>query len=116
METRNEIYSQRILEISLPHLFCIKMLENTRKAVLPREPSHLLGRNFGRRVLSNLTMKNLRQYPVEPIVNEIVSLVKIRELEVNSNYIDDLLEERNQDLTTEEPKELHCVSQEEVMV
>ncbi|GBM77048.1 hypothetical protein AVEN_79059-1 [Araneus ventricosus] len=53
--------------------------------------------------------------PVEPIVIEIVSLAKIWGLEVDSNNIDELVEEHNQELTTEELMELHCVSQQEVM-
>ncbi|GBN10387.1 hypothetical protein AVEN_116135-1 [Araneus ventricosus] len=92
---------------------------------LPREPPLLLGRSFGRRVLSNVTLRNLRQYlrflnvtftsmSLEPIVDEIVSLAKFRGLEVN-NDIDELVEERNQELTTEELMELHCVSEQEVM-
>ncbi|GBM91802.1 hypothetical protein AVEN_194200-1 [Araneus ventricosus] len=36
-------------------------------------------------------------------------------LEVDSNDIDELVEEHNQELTTEELMELHCVSQQEVM-
>ncbi|GBN35957.1 hypothetical protein AVEN_54229-1 [Araneus ventricosus] len=69
-----------------------------------------------------LTLRNLRQYPVEPIVSEIASLAKITRLEVNSNDIHlqglwklELVEEDYQELTTEELMELHCVSQEEVM-
>ncbi|GBM26462.1 hypothetical protein AVEN_126960-1 [Araneus ventricosus] len=65
---------------------------------LPREPSLLLRRIIGRRVLSKGTLKSLRQYPVEPIVNDIVSLVKIRGLEVDSNDIDEFVE-HNQELT-----------------
>ncbi|GBN38037.1 Elongation of very long chain fatty acids protein 4 [Araneus ventricosus] len=61
----------------------------------------MLGRSFGRRVLSNATLRSLRQYPVEPIVNEIVYLAKIRGLEVDSNDIDELVEEHNLELTTE---------------
>ncbi|GBM91033.1 hypothetical protein AVEN_190150-1 [Araneus ventricosus] len=77
---------------------------------LPREPSILLGRSFGLRVLSNVTLKSLRLYPVELIVNGIVSLVEIRGLEVYSNAIDEFVEEHNQELTAEELVELHCVS------
>ncbi|GBO19960.1 hypothetical protein AVEN_45192-1 [Araneus ventricosus] len=36
-------------------------------------------------------------------------------LELDSNYIDELVEEHNLELTTEELMELHCVSQQEVM-
>ncbi|GBO11261.1 hypothetical protein AVEN_238075-1 [Araneus ventricosus] len=71
---------------------------------LPRKPSLLLGRSFGRRTLSNVTLRGLRQYPVEHIVNEI------RGLEVDSNVVDELVEEHNQELTSEELMELHCVS------
>ncbi|GBM05941.1 hypothetical protein AVEN_201371-1 [Araneus ventricosus] len=80
--------------------------------VLLREPSLLLGRGLERRALSNVT---LRQYHVEPIINETVSLVKIRGLEVRSNAIDELMEEYNQERNTEELMELHCVPQQEVM-
>ncbi|GBL84656.1 hypothetical protein AVEN_191114-1 [Araneus ventricosus] len=45
---------------------------------LPREPSLLLG-SFGQRVLSNATLRSLRQHAMEPIVKEIVSLAKIRD-------------------------------------
>ncbi|GBN48674.1 hypothetical protein AVEN_201067-1, partial [Araneus ventricosus] len=48
---------------------------------------------------------------LEPIVNEIVSLVKIRGLEVGSNNIDEFVEEHNQELSKIELMELHCVSQ-----
>ncbi|GBM97808.1 hypothetical protein AVEN_250983-1 [Araneus ventricosus] len=81
----------------------------------PRETPLLLGRSFGRRVLSNMTLGSLRQYSVEPIVHEIVSLAKIRGLEVGSNDIYELVEEHNQELTMLELMELHCVSQQEVM-
>ncbi|GBO04579.1 hypothetical protein AVEN_274337-1 [Araneus ventricosus] len=82
---------------------------------LPRETPLLLVRSFVRRVVSNVILTSLRQYPVEPIVNEIMSLAKIRRLEVDSNDIDELVEERNQELTTGELIELHCVLQQEVM-
>ncbi|GBM00931.1 hypothetical protein AVEN_151388-1 [Araneus ventricosus] len=82
---------------------------------LPREPSLLLGRSFGRTVLSNVTLRSLRQYPVEPIVNEIASLANSRGLELNSNDIDEFMDEHNQELSTEELMELHCVLQQEVM-
>ncbi|GBN63045.1 hypothetical protein AVEN_167358-1 [Araneus ventricosus] len=75
---------------------------------LPREPSLLLGRNFGRKVLPNVTLGSLRQYPKEPIINEIVSLAMTRRLELDSSDIDELVEEYNQEMTTEELMELHC--------
>ncbi|GBM91950.1 hypothetical protein AVEN_172178-1 [Araneus ventricosus] len=56
---------------------------------LPRESSLLLGRSFGRKVLSNVPLRSLRQFPMEPTVNEIVSLVKIRGLDVDRSYIDE---------------------------
>ncbi|GBM44903.1 hypothetical protein AVEN_132346-1 [Araneus ventricosus] len=52
---------------------------------------------------------------MEPIVNGIVSLAKVRGLEVDSNDIAELVENHNQELTTEELMELHCVSEQEVM-
>ncbi|GBM49483.1 hypothetical protein AVEN_142619-1 [Araneus ventricosus] len=78
---------------------------------LPREPSLLLRRSFGRRVLWNVTLKSKRQYPVDLIIKEIVSLAKSRELEVDSIDID----EHSQQLTTEELMQLHCVSQQEII-
>ncbi|GBN34570.1 hypothetical protein AVEN_19318-1 [Araneus ventricosus] len=72
---------------------------------LPREPSLLLGRSFGRRVLSNETLR--------PIVNAIVSLAKIRGLEMDSNDID--VQKHNLELNIEGFVELYCVSQQEVM-
>ncbi|GBM99723.1 hypothetical protein AVEN_188206-1 [Araneus ventricosus] len=123
IESRDKPYSQSILEIS-DHF----LPQNDRKSVLwgglqpdsplppdsplshgkglPREPLLLLGRSFGR---------SLRQYLVYPIVTETVPLAKIRELEVDSNDIDELVEEHSRELTAEELMELHCVSQQEVM-
>ncbi|GBM47476.1 hypothetical protein AVEN_153689-1 [Araneus ventricosus] len=54
------------------------------------------------------------EYPVEPIVNEIMSLANIRRPEVDSNDIDEFVEEHNQELTTGELIELHCVLKQEV--
>ncbi|GBN60692.1 hypothetical protein AVEN_227264-1 [Araneus ventricosus] len=82
---------------------------------LLRERLLLLGKSFGRNVSWNVTLRSLRQNPVEPILNEIVSLAKIRGLGVDSNDIDELVEDHNQELTTEDLMELHCVSQQEVM-
>ncbi|GBM78040.1 hypothetical protein AVEN_217958-1 [Araneus ventricosus] len=63
---------------------------------LPREPLLLRGRSFGRRVLSNVTLSSLRQYFMEPITNNIVSLAKIRGLEADSNDTEELVEKHNQ--------------------
>ncbi|GBM25923.1 hypothetical protein AVEN_94367-1 [Araneus ventricosus] len=82
---------------------------------LRREPSLLLEESLGRRVLSNVTLRGLRQHPVETIVNEIASLANIRGPEVNNSGIDQLVKKHNQELTTEELMEFHCVSQQEVM-
>ncbi|PNF37791.1 hypothetical protein B7P43_G10140 [Cryptotermes secundus] len=46
--------------------------------------------------------------PVEPVVNETVSLAKIMGLEVDDSDIDELVEEHSQELTTEELTEFHC--------
>ncbi|GBM44917.1 hypothetical protein AVEN_94520-1 [Araneus ventricosus] len=56
----------------------------------------------------------MRQYFVEPIVNEILSLAKTMGLEMG-NDIDELVEEHNQELIYKELLDLHCVSQQEVM-
>ncbi|GBN81253.1 hypothetical protein AVEN_64565-1 [Araneus ventricosus] len=52
---------------------------------------------------------------VKPLINEIVSLAKIMELELNNNDIDELVEEHSQELTNKEFTELHCVSQQDVV-
>ncbi|PNF32747.1 hypothetical protein B7P43_G11578 [Cryptotermes secundus] len=59
--------------------------------------------------------KGFEIVPVEPVVNEIVSLAKIMGLEVDNNDTDELVEEHSQELTTEELMELHCVSQQEAV-
>ncbi|GBM45147.1 hypothetical protein AVEN_241433-1 [Araneus ventricosus] len=86
---------------------------------LPRELSLLIARSFSWRVLSNATLKSprllLTSLPMEPIINEIVSLAMIGGLMVNSNDIDELVEEHNQELTTEQLMELHRFSHQEVM-
>ncbi|GBN79228.1 hypothetical protein AVEN_13100-1 [Araneus ventricosus] len=92
---------------------CLMMIENTWEGVIKRL-SLLPRRSFGRKGLSNVTLMSLRQYPVEPIVNEIASLAKIMGLEVD-NDIDELVEDRSQGLTNEELTEFHCISQQEVV-
>ncbi|GBM38472.1 hypothetical protein AVEN_24570-1, partial [Araneus ventricosus] len=72
------------------------MIENDCEG--PRESSLLLGRSICRIVFSDVTMRHLRQHPVEPIVNEIVALAKIRGLEVDSTDIDELVEKYNQEV------------------
>ncbi|GBM28002.1 hypothetical protein AVEN_217902-1 [Araneus ventricosus] len=62
-----------------------------------------------------VTLRSLRQYLWSLTVNEIVSLAKVRRLEVDSDDIDELVEEHNQELTTEKLMELHFVSQQEIM-
>ncbi|GBM10278.1 hypothetical protein AVEN_49998-1 [Araneus ventricosus] len=51
----------------------------------------------------------------EAVVNEIVSLAKIIGLKVDKNDIHEIVEEHNQDPTTEELVELQCVSQQEAV-
>ncbi|GBN80712.1 hypothetical protein AVEN_30752-1 [Araneus ventricosus] len=78
---------------------------------LPRESSLLLGRSFGPRALSKLTSGRLRQNLFWPVVNEIMFLAKMMGLELDSNYIDELVADHSQELTTEEFTELivfHC--------
>ncbi|GBM75616.1 hypothetical protein AVEN_101309-1 [Araneus ventricosus] len=106
------LLSENIRNISSTSFPASKRSEKHGKK-LPREPSFLLGRNSGRRrVLSSVALR------VKPIVSQILaksSLAKIRELEVDSNDIDELVEEHNQDPITEDLKEFHCVSQQEVV-
>ncbi|GBM00928.1 hypothetical protein AVEN_151385-1 [Araneus ventricosus] len=98
--SRDQPYSQAILEISLLHRFLSKNDRKCRGRGYQKTPL-LLGRSFGRRVLSNVTLRSLEQYSAEPTFNEIVSLAQIRRLEVDKNGIDELVEENNQELTTE---------------
>ena len=53
--------------------------------------------------------------PVEPVVDETVSLAKTMGLEVDNNDIDELVLEHRQELTTEKLMELYSVSQQEVV-
>ncbi|GBL76144.1 hypothetical protein AVEN_234430-1 [Araneus ventricosus] len=108
---RTSLTLQRILKISLPHRFLPLMIENAWEGKQKNPQFCLEERSFGRRVSSNETLKSLSS-TAEPVVNEIVSLAKIRGLEVD---IDEIAEEHNKELTTEELMELHCVQQQEVM-
>ncbi|GBM60638.1 hypothetical protein AVEN_151835-1 [Araneus ventricosus] len=112
MVSKDQPYSQRILEISLSHRF---LPQNDRKCV---GNGYQENRHFCLEealVLSNVTVRNLRQYPMEPIVNEVVSLAKNTRLEGDNNNIDEIVEEHNQELSTKELMKLHCVLQLEVM-
>lgn len=59
--------------------------------------------------------EGFEKVPVEPIINEILSLAKILELEMDRNSNVKLVEEHSQDLTTEELVELYSVSQQEIV-
>ncbi|GBM41583.1 hypothetical protein AVEN_169181-1 [Araneus ventricosus] len=90
------------------------MIKNTRKGVTKR----LLTSSWKKLWSENFVecdFEGFVTFSVESVVNEIVSLAKIRGLEVDSNDIDEIVEEHNQELTTEELTELHCVSQQKVM-
>ncbi|GBN61602.1 hypothetical protein AVEN_138918-1 [Araneus ventricosus] len=119
MVLRDEHYSHRIFEISLSHCF---LPQTDRKCVGrkgihwkdPRKYSLLLRRSFSLESVVACDIKESGgQYPVEPIVSKIVSLAKIRVLEMDSNDINVFVEEHNQELTTKEFMKLDCVSQQE---
>ncbi|GBL83108.1 hypothetical protein AVEN_165327-1 [Araneus ventricosus] len=84
----------------------------TGKTLLPWLKEQLL-RSFDRRVLLNVTFEEYETVLEEVVDNEIVSLAKTKGK--YSNDIDELVEEHNQELSTEELMELHCASQQEVM-
>ncbi|GBL81755.1 hypothetical protein AVEN_93520-1 [Araneus ventricosus] len=79
---------------------CLKMIEDAWEEVTKRTLTSAWKRLWS---LSNVTLRS----PVEPMVNAIVSLAKIRGLEVDSIDIDQLVEKHSQQLTTEEVMELH---------
>ncbi|GBM17474.1 hypothetical protein AVEN_193768-1 [Araneus ventricosus] len=83
---------------------------------LPREPSLLLGRRFGRRVFSNAALRSLRQVPCGAYAQRDCVLGQDQGLEVDRNDIYELVEEHNQEMTIEELSDmvLSCVSQQEV--
>ncbi|GBN67646.1 hypothetical protein AVEN_51420-1 [Araneus ventricosus] len=80
----------------------------------PREPSLLLGRSFDWRVLSNATLRSLRQYCGAYSQRDCV-FGQDRGLKEDSNDVDELVEEHNQEPITEELMKLHYVSQQEIM-
>ncbi|GBO26528.1 hypothetical protein AVEN_253957-1 [Araneus ventricosus] len=90
------------------------MIENTREGVTKRTLTSVWKKLWPDRVVER-DSEGFETVPVEPAVNEIVSLVKIGGLEVDSNDIDELVEEHSQELSTEELAELHCASQQEVV-
>lgn len=53
---------------------------------------------------------------MEFAIDEIVSWTKTMRLEVDNNYIDELVEEHNLELTTKEFMELHSVTQQDVKI
>ncbi|GBL79416.1 hypothetical protein AVEN_121593-1 [Araneus ventricosus] len=57
--------------------------------------------------------EGFKTVPVEPVVNKIVSLAKIKGLDLDNNDIGELVKEHGQELTTEEFTELHCVLQQD---
>ncbi|GBL88829.1 hypothetical protein AVEN_158945-1 [Araneus ventricosus] len=102
--SRNQPYSQRILEISLPHR---SLSQNDRK---------YMGRGYLTSAWKKFWQESVVECDIEE--SETVStlwslystrlcLAKIRGVEVNSNDIDELVAE----YSTEELMELHCVSQ-----
>ncbi|GBL96479.1 hypothetical protein AVEN_229929-1 [Araneus ventricosus] len=72
----------------------------------------LLGRSFGLSVLSSEESETI---PYEANSQRDCVFGKIRGLEVDSSDIDELVEDHNEELTTEELMGLHGVSQQEVM-
>ncbi|GBL74195.1 hypothetical protein AVEN_231072-1 [Araneus ventricosus] len=110
---KDQSYSQRVLEISLPH------------RCLPQDNRKYVGSVTKRTIISawkslwpetfvECDFEGFETVPVKPAVNEIVSLAKIMGLEVD-NYIDELVEEHNLELATEGLTELRCVSQKKVV-
>ncbi|PNF21866.1 hypothetical protein B7P43_G05279 [Cryptotermes secundus] len=93
---------------------CLKMIEKTWEGVTKRTLTSAWKKLWPDSVVE-CDFEGFEIVPVEPVVNEIVSLAKIMGLEVNNNDIDELVEEHSQELSTEELMELHCVSQKEVV-
>ncbi|PNF30675.1 hypothetical protein B7P43_G06169 [Cryptotermes secundus] len=93
---------------------CFKMIEKAWEGVTKRTLTSAWKKLWPESVVE-CDFEGFEIVPVEPVVNEIVSLAKIMGLEVDNNDIDELVEEHSQGLTTEELMELHCVSQQEVV-
>ncbi|GBM08269.1 Tigger transposable element-derived protein 1 [Araneus ventricosus] len=92
---------------------CLKMIENAWEGVTKRTLTSAWKKLWPESVVE-CEFEEPETVPVDPVVYEIVSLAKIVGLEVDSNDIEQLVEEHNQELTTEELLELHRVSQQEV--
>ncbi|GBM30730.1 hypothetical protein AVEN_222863-1 [Araneus ventricosus] len=99
-------YSHRILEISTPHRF---LLQNAWKGVTKRTLTSTWKKIWLVSVVE-YDFGGFQIVSVEPIVNEIVSLTKVRGLEFDSNDTHELVEEHSQELNTKVVMELPCVS------
>ncbi|PNF19045.1 hypothetical protein B7P43_G11706 [Cryptotermes secundus] len=93
---------------------CLKTIEKAWERVTKRTLTSAWKKLWPESV-AECDFEGFETVPVEPVVNEIVSLIKIMGLEVDNNDIDELVEKHSQELTTEELMEFHCVSQQEVV-
>lgn len=93
---------------------CLKMIEKAWEGVTKRTLTSAWKKLWPESVVE-CDFEGFETVPVEPVVNEIVSLATIMGLEVDCSDIEELVEEHTQELTTEELMELHCVSQQEVL-
>lgn len=93
---------------------CLKMIESAWEAVTKRTLTSAWKKLWPECVVE-CNIEEFETVRVDPVVNEIVSLATIMGVEVDNNDIDELVEEQNRELTTDELMELHRVSQQEMM-
>ncbi|GBN78387.1 hypothetical protein AVEN_43396-1 [Araneus ventricosus] len=106
---KDQSYSQRVEEISVPH----RCLSRDDRKYLGRDTKRTLSSAWKKLWPDNVVecdFQGFETISLEPVVDEIVSLVKIMGLELDNNDIGELVKERSQKLTAEEFTELDCVS------
>ncbi|GBM40386.1 hypothetical protein AVEN_106132-1 [Araneus ventricosus] len=108
MVSSDQPYSQRILEISIRHRF---LPQNERKCMGRgfQENPHFCWKKLWSETVVECDIEESETEPCGAYSHLRLHLTKIRGLEVDSNDIDELVEEHNQKLTTEELMELQSV-------
>ncbi|XP_046989444.1 uncharacterized protein LOC124594967 [Schistocerca americana] len=94
---------------------CIKTIEKASEGVIKRRSLTSAWEKLWAECVIECNSEAFVSVPVEPVVNEIMSLAKRMGLEMKNNDIDELVEDHSQEMTTEELVELQCVSQKEAV-
>ncbi|GBN83569.1 hypothetical protein AVEN_216927-1 [Araneus ventricosus] len=97
--------SRRIFKVSLPH-HCLpqddrKYVEEVTKRTLPS-----VWKKLWLESVVKCVFESFERVPVQPVINEIVSLAKVMGLELDNND-NEFVEEHSQELTIKEFTEFH---------